>query len=162
MVSQMAKWRAAEKVCDAVSALFFGAMFVMFVVEVFFRYVLDAPIGWSIEFILIAFLVMLFWTATFNVPLKKHVAFTVLYEALPPGGRRVLRLVTDVIGIAILVPAYPGILKIVAYENGHFTPMLHMPLSVLYGGYALFLASFVIRLAASAVGLFQPGWQERL
>jgi TRAP-type C4-dicarboxylate transport system permease small subunit len=145
---------------NAISALLFAWMFLVFIVEVFFRYVLDSPLSWSVEMIQATFLLMLFWTLTFNVSLKRHVAFTVVRDLVPPQAKRVFAVVANVVCAAILVPSFPAILSLAAYEQRESTPILHIPLSVTYGSFAMFVAAFTLRLLLSAAALFRPGWRE--
>lgn len=152
----------AQKVLDGISAALFIAMFVMFIVEIVFRYVLDDPISWSIEFIMICFLVLLFYTAALGLPLSRHIAFNVLYSALPPGGKRIFTLVSNAVGAVILGAAVPGVYDIAVFEQRESTPILHIPFSVFYFTFVLFVIVFVVRLIVSVVQMFRPGWRERV
>ncbi len=150
------------RVADTVSGLLFVLMFLVFLVEVFFRYVLDAPLSWSMELILVSFLVMLFWTLTFSVPLKRHVAFTVVRDLVPHQVRRVFALVSNAACVGVLVAAVPGVVSMAAYETRESTPILHIPLALNYGFFALFVCAYVIRLVLWTIGLLRPGWRERV
>ncbi len=145
---------------NALSALLFAWMFLVFLVEVFFRYVLDSPLSWSVEMIQVTFLLMLFFTLTFNVPLKRHVAFTVVRDVVPPQARRVFAVVANLACAAILILSLPAIVSLAAYEQRESTPILHIPLSVTYGAFAMFVAAFTLRLVLSVAALFRPDWRE--
>lgn len=153
----MKKVRAA---LDAVAGALFLFMFLVFLVEVFFRYVLDSPISWSIEIIMVSFLLMMFWTLTFSLPLKRHVAFTVVRDLLPPAGKRVFALAVHAACAAILAVALPGIVSIALFEQRESTPILHVPLIVTYGAFAVFVAAYVVRLALSVVPLLGRDWRN--
>jgi TRAP-type C4-dicarboxylate transport system permease small subunit len=142
---------------DAVAGALFLLLFLVFLVEVFFRYVLNSPISWTIEIIMVSFLLMMFWTLTFGVPLKRHVAFTVVRDLLPPAGRRVAAIVSQVACAVILAVSLPGIVSLALYEKREATPILRIPLIVTYGAFALFVAAYVVRLVFSLVRLLRPG-----
>ena len=156
------KQRAVARALDTVSGALFVVMFLIFLVEVFFRYVLDSPISWSMELILVSFLVMLFWTLTFSLPLDRHVAFTVVRDLVPPGVRRFFAIVTQVACAVVLIAAFPGILSMAVYEQREGTAILRIPLSVNYGMFALFVVSYVGRIVLSTIQLLRRDWRERI
>ncbi len=147
---------------DVVSGLLFVLMFLIFIVEVFFRYVLDAPISWSMELILVSFIVMLFWTLTFSVPLPRHVAFTVVRDIVPPQVRRVFAIMSQLACAVVLIGAFPGIVSMAVYEQREGTAILRIPLSVNYGIFTLFVAAYVLRVLIATILLFRPGWRDRV
>ncbi len=153
---------AVQKVLDGISAALFIVMFLMFIIEIVFRYVLDDPISWSIEFIMVAFLVLLFFTAGLGLPLSRHISFNVLYSALPPMGKRIFTLVGNVVGGVILAASIPGVYRISVFEEGESTPILHVPFAVFYFTFLLFVVAFVVRLAISVIQLFRSDWRERV
>jgi TRAP-type C4-dicarboxylate transport system permease small subunit len=114
------------------------------------------------ELILVSFIVMLFWTNTFSVPLKRHVAFTVVRDAVPPQLRRVFGLLSSAACVAVLAAALPAVIGMAAYEVRESTPILHVPLAVNYGFFALFTAAYIVRLVLWVVGLLRPGWRDRV
>jgi C4-dicarboxylate transporter, DctQ subunit len=157
------RWaNVARVLSDGVSAWLFILMFVMFIVEVFFRYVLDDPISWSIEMIMVSFMVLLFFTAALGVSLPRHISFNVLYAALPPGGKRVFALVGNLVGVAILAWSTPGVVKIAVFERSQSTPILHIPFATFYFAFVLFVVAFTARLIVHIVQLLGPGWRDRV
>ena len=156
------KPKAVARALDVVSGALFVLMFLIFLVEVFFRYVLDSPISWSMELILVSFLVMLFWTLTFSLPLDRHVAFTVVRDLVPPVVRRIFAIVTQVACAVVLAAAFPGVLSMAIYEQREGTAILRIPLSVNYGMFALFVASYVCRIVLSTIQLLRRDWREHL
>jgi len=156
---KLARLRAA---LDAVAGALFVFLFLLFLVEVFFRYVLDSPISWSIELIMVSFILMMFWTLTFSVPLRRHVAFTVVRDLLPPGGRRVFALAVNAVCVLILAVSLPGVVSIALYERREGTAILRIPLIVTYGAFAVFVAAYVIRLVISVISLLGRNWRAEV
>ena len=153
---------ALVRVLDAVSAALFFIMFLMFIVGIVFRYVLGNPITWSLEFIMVSFILMFFWTIGLNLPLRRHVAFTIVYEALPAQGRRILKVISMVAGIAILVPSLPAVVSITIFEQRDSTPIIHIPFSLMYGSFVMFLVAFIVRLISALIPLFRADWRNHL
>ena len=77
-----------------VAVILFTALFGAFLLQIFTRYVLDNPLGWTLELCLAAWLWVVFWSATFLVREQNHVAFNIFYlAASPPTSRRLRRFV---------------------------------------------------------------------
>lgn len=152
----------ARVLSDGVSAWLFILMFVMFIAEVVFRYVLNEPISWSIELIMVSFMVMLFFTAALGVGLSRHISFNVIYASLPPGGKRIFALVGNLVGIAILAWSTPGVWNIAVFERSQSTPILHIPFASFYFAFVLFVVAFAARLVVHTVQLLGPDWRDRV
>ena len=152
----------ARALRDGVSGWLFIVMFVMFIVEVVFRYVLNRPISWSIELIMVTFLVMLFYTAAVGVNLSSHISFNVLYAALPPAGKRIFALIGNLVGAAILALATPGVVNMALFERRESTPILRVPFASFYFAFVLFVVVFAARLLVHVVQLLRPGWRDRV
>ena len=65
----------------------FVAMFVAFLLQIFTRYVLNHPLGWTLEACVILYIWIVFWTSAFLLRERDHVAFTMLCDAVAPGAR---------------------------------------------------------------------------
>ena len=87
-------FRWLNKAAEGVAAAMLAAMFLTFVLQVFSRYVLVNPIGWTLELCLTLWVWIVFWGNAFVVRDKDHVAFDILYLSVPPGPRRVLALIS--------------------------------------------------------------------
>ena len=79
---------------DTVGVLLFLAAFCGFIVQVFWRYVLNDPLAWTEEFVMICFIWTVFWAAAFMVPVREHVSFDVVYDVVTPQTRRAFCMVT--------------------------------------------------------------------
>ena len=154
--------RLAQKILDGIYGTLFAMMFLMFIAAILFRYVLNDPISWSIEFSMVCFLVMLFVTGALGIPVSRHISFNIVYAALPQQGRRIFTIVANLVGAAVLAVATPGVYEISVFQDRQATPILHIPFSVFYFAFALFVVVFVVRLIVTIVQLFRPGWRERV
>jgi C4-dicarboxylate transporter DctQ subunit len=87
-MSTILKWftRAAEFIVAGLLA----AMFVVFLLQVFSRYVLLTPFGWTLELILIFWVWIVFFGCAFVVREKDHVTFDILYLAAPRRTRQIM------------------------------------------------------------------------
>ena len=58
------------------------SMFVAFIVQIVFRYLLNFPIGWTSELTVIAWLWLVLWGAAFVVKEREEIRFDLLYGAV--------------------------------------------------------------------------------
>ncbi len=78
---------------EFIAATLLAAMFVTFLLQIFSRYVLQTPFGWTLELCLILWVWIVFFGCAFLVREKDHVTFDVLYLATPRRVRKVLALI---------------------------------------------------------------------
>lgn len=86
----------------------FVMLFVLFVVNVFFRYVLNAPLTWPYELITLGFVWTAIFGATYVRRIGAHVQFTLVYDAVSPDKQRIFRILANmaiVLAFAIALPA---------------------------------------------------------
>ena len=72
--------RRAENVLAALLAV----MFVAFIVQIVFRYLLNFPIGWTSELSVITWLWLVLWGAAFVVREREEIRFDLIYGAVGP------------------------------------------------------------------------------
>ena len=76
------------------AATMLGAMFLTFLVQIFSRYVLATPLGWTVELCLILWVWIVFFGCAFTVKEKDHVTFDIFYLAAPRKLRQTLALIS--------------------------------------------------------------------
>lgn len=102
------KWltRGAEFIAAGLLA----AVFIVFLLQIFSRYVLKMPFGWTLELCLILWVWLVFFGCAFVVRQRDQVTFDVLYLALPKPVRMVFAVLTCVSIVAAfawaLVPTW--------------------------------------------------------
>ncbi len=133
--------RRAEDVAVALLAV----MFVAFLVQIVFRYLLNFPIGWTSELTIITWLWVVLWGAAFVVKESEEVRFDLLYSAV---GRRMRRLMGIVTAIAILVlyaGSLPASADYVQFMKVEKTAYLKIPFDWLYSIYVIFAIAIIVR-----------------
>lgn len=156
----LAAW--AKRAADFVGALLFLMTFAGFVVQVFFRYVMDAPLAWSEEYTMIAFIWTVFWAAAFMTPLKAHVTFDVVYEIAPPQGRRVLAVFAMLCLVAAFVVLLPAAWDYIGFMARKKSPVLLVPMNLVYGCYMLFVVGFIGQGAWRLWRLLGRNWRDAI
>ena len=148
------------KGAEGVAAAMLAAMFLTFMLQIFSRYVLASPLGWTVELLLTLWVWMIFWGNAFVVRHREHVTFDVFYLAVGPGLRRVFALITAlaiIVGLGVsILPTwdYIDFLKIKKSAT------LRIPLRTVFSIYAVFLVAVVIYYAIRFVRIWRFGAPE--
>src|SRR5690606_24079114 len=82
----LAAWlgRRAENVAAALLAV----VFVSFILQIAFRYLLGWPVGWTLEVSTLAWMWLVLWGAAFVVRERDDIRFDIVYSTVPAGLRR--------------------------------------------------------------------------
>jgi len=140
-----------RRAAAAVSALLVAAVLGVVLLGVARRYVLGAPLSWSDELASVLFLWLVFWTAALAVPLREHVSFDLLTDALPPGTRRAIGIGTSLlVGVALLA-ALPKTIEYVAFLWRERTAALQWRLDYVYACFPLFIGTAGVAFLADAL-----------
>lgn len=148
--------RGAELVSVALLTAMFGA----FLLQVFSRYVLNAPLGWTVEACVVFYLWTVFWTAAFLLRERDHVAFTMFSDAVPPPARRVMAIAAaGLVGLAFAA-ALPAIVDYVAFMRIDSTPVMRIRFDFVYAIFPVFAAAVTLRSALALRRLLGRGWRR--
>ena len=79
---------------EFIAAGMLAAMFCTFLLQIFSRYVLQTPFGWTLELCLILWVWIVFFGCAFIVRERDHVTFDIFYLAAPRRIRQVLALIS--------------------------------------------------------------------
>ena len=97
-----------RKLAESISAALLLALFLTFLLQIFSRYVLSDPFGWTLELCLSLWIWVVFWGNAFIVDNKDHVRFDLIYQESPGRIRRLFGLVSAIaISIAMAISIYP-------------------------------------------------------
>lgn len=75
----------------------FAVMFVAFIMQVFFRYIIRHPLTWTMEIIVIGFVWTVVFGACYTMRYRSHVKFTMIYDRLSPVPAAVIRMFGNII-----------------------------------------------------------------
>lgn len=155
----LAGWKTLS---EAVAAFAFALMFAAFVVQIFSRYVLNAPVSWSLEVCAIAYVWIVFWSCGVLVGERQQIVFDVIYRAINPSRRRWLAIAnTSALGLVFLA-ALPGTIDYVWFLRRRDTMMLQIPMPVVYACFVVFIFAVVLRSGLRVKSLLGTDWQKHL
>lgn len=151
-----------KKGADYVGVLLFLSAFAGFIVQVFFRYVLNQPLAWTEEITMIAFIWTVFWAAAFMVPIKDHVSFDVVYDVVAPRTRRIMTIISMILLVVAFVMLIPRTFDYLDFLLHKKSPVLRIQMTWVYGCYVLFLIAFSIQAVWRLYHLFRSTWREQI
>jgi len=128
---------------DDVAVLLLGAMFASFIVQIVSRYVLNQPMGWTLEMCLTTWLWTVFWASSFCLKHDDHIRFDMLYNAVGRGTRRVFAAIGAVCVLAAMVVSLPGTWDFVSFLSIKRSATLRIPLAYVFSIYLLFMVATV-------------------
>ncbi len=149
---------------EFIVATLLATMFLTFILQIFARYILLTPYGWTLELCLILWLWIVFFGCAFVVRHREHVTFDIFYNSAPVALRRMLSLViclSIMVGMAwALLPTWDyidwmKIRKTTTVEN----PLTgsKIPLRTIFSIYALFMVALIARYAWRLVQVIRKG-----
>jgi TRAP-type C4-dicarboxylate transport system permease small subunit len=128
-----------------VAVALIATMFVSFLLQIAFRYVLNRPLGWTEEVTVLCWVWVVLWGASFIVADAEEVRFDIIYNLVPPGVRRVFTIVGSVGLIVLLAWSLPASWKYVEFMKREHSAYLQMRFDYLYSIYLIFAVVIILR-----------------
>ena len=154
--------RRLERAAELVSAALFMTLFIVFCIQVFMRYVVGKPVGWTLELTLILFIWITFWNAALLLHERDHVAFDLIYVESPPGVRRILALLGTGAVVAAFAVSFLPSLDYVTFMKIERTWVLDIRFDLVFSCYVVFLAGVIGFGLYRLAGLLGRRWREHL
>jgi C4-dicarboxylate transporter DctQ subunit len=130
---------------ENIAAAMLGAMFLAFLLQIVFRYLLGLPIGWTHEVSVILWIWLVLWGAAFVVSEREEIRFDIIYGAVGPRARRIMGLITAVALIALYAVSFPAVLDYVTFMKVEKTSYLKIRFDWLYAIYIVFVVASILR-----------------
>ena len=99
-MNNLFKW--LQKTSNFIIASMLAVLFFTFLFQIFSRYILRSPFGWTLELCLILWVWIVFFGCAFVVKEKDHVTFDILYYATSLKTRYVFSIISALAIIFIL------------------------------------------------------------
>jgi len=126
-------------------ALMLASMFFCFMVQIVFRYLLNLPLGWTIEYVAIAWLWGILFGYAFVIHDEDIIRFDLLYTAVPVTLQRVMDVVTGLTCAGILAWSLPKAYEYVTFMEIERTAYMRIPFDLVFSIYIPFVIAVVIR-----------------
>ena len=141
--TKIASWLRGS--AEAVVALLLASMFVTFLIQIAFRYVLNLPLGWTVEYVAIAWLWGILFGYAFVVREEDVIRLDLLYNAVPEKGRRAMDIVSGLVCAGILAWSLPKAYDYVTFMGIERTAYIRLPFNLVFSIYIPFAVAVIIR-----------------
>ena len=133
--------RRAENFIAALLAV----MFIAFLVQIVFRYLLNFPVGWTSELTVIAWLWLVLFGAAFVLNEGEEIRFDLIYGVVGPRTRRAMGFVIGVAIVTLYGVSFPATVEYVRFMKVEATSYLDIRFDYLYSIYLCFAAGVIVR-----------------
>ena len=140
---RIGRWllRRAENVAAALLAV----MFLAFIVQIVFRYLLNFPIGWTSELSIITWLWLILWGAAFVVRESDEIRFDLIYGSVGPKARSIMAVIAAIALMALYALSLPAVIDYVTFMKVQETAYLDIRFDWLFSIYVIFAVTSIVR-----------------
>jgi TRAP-type C4-dicarboxylate transport system permease small subunit len=145
---------------EVLLVLGFAALFIVFLLQVIYRYVLNDPLSWTQEIAELLYVWIVCVGSATIVAERDHVTFSLIYAGVKPPARRILAILgTGFVTVVMIITLY-GNFDYIAFTFGQKTPTLRMPMGVVFSAFGVFIVLVIVAGIARLYRLLRPGWEQ--
>ncbi len=130
---------------EGLIAAMLAVMFVAFLVQIVFRYLLDLPVGWTNELSLVLWVWLVLWGAAFVLREDEEIRFDLFYAMAGRRTRRVLFVVSALSLVALYAISLPAVVDYVTFMKVEKTAYLKIRFDWLFSVYVVFVVAAIAR-----------------
>lgn len=142
-IARVGEWlyRRAENFLAAM----LGAMFVVFLLQIGFRYLLNLPIGWTNEASVVLWIWIVLFGAAFVLGEREEIRFDLFYSAASSRTRRLMALAAAAGLLTLYSISLPAAFDYVTFMRVESTAYLKIRFDWLFSIYVVFVVATIIR-----------------
>lgn len=130
---------------ENVAAALLATIFVTFILQILFRYVLVWPVGWTLEISTLAWTWLVLWGGAFIVREEDEIRFDILYSAVPGHVRRGFIVVSSVALALLMIVSMPAAYDYVAFMRVERVSYVGLRLDHAFSIYVIFATAVIAR-----------------
>lgn len=134
-------YRRAENVLAAMLAV----MFFAFLLQIFFRYVMNWPTGWTNELSAILWIWMVLWGAAFVLTEQEEMRFDLIYASVGSRVRSAMFLVCATSLVFLYAISFPAVYDYVSFMKVEKTAYLKLRFDWVFSIYVIFVVAIIAR-----------------
>ena len=153
-----------NRIARIIAATLLAALFITFLLQIFSRYVLNSPFGWTLELCRILWVWIVFFCCAFLVQEKDHVKFNLIYSASSNRSKFIMSIISCLAIILILGWALLPTFDYIDWMKMRKTSTVRIPitgekirLSYIFSIYGIFMISVIGFYLWKLKNLFQKG-----
>jgi len=127
-----------------IPAFTFCLLFIVFMVQVFYRYFL-VPLTWPLEFTLLMFIWTTLFGACYAHRRNEHVRFTMIYDSAKPKSKWWMRIVGNIMLLTSFVIAFMPTYRWIVFMSFKKTNVLKIPMNYAYSPFLVFMIIMIGR-----------------
>lgn len=133
--------RRAENVIVALIAI----MFVSFLLQIAFRYLLNRPLGWTDEVTVLCWVWLVLWGAAFILSDKDEIRFDIVYGLVSARTQRAFTVISSLALVVLFVVSLPASWNYVLFMKREKSAYLGMRFDYLYSIYVIFSVACIVK-----------------
>lgn len=134
-----------EQRAQNILALVLASLFVSFLIQIVFRYLLNLPLGWTVEYVSIAWLWGILFGYAFVVREQDVIRLDILYSAVSTPVRRIMDAFTGVVCAGIFIWTLPNVYDYITFMAIERTAYMQIRFDLVFMIYIPFALSVIIR-----------------
>jgi C4-dicarboxylate transporter, DctQ subunit len=144
--SSFLAWKErVRSVLDTLLAYMMGSILIVFLIQIVARYALNTPMGWTIEYVAIAWLWGIFLGFAFVLRDEEMLRIDFLHHIVSPGWRRVFDFTSHLVCAVIVAWSIPKSWGYVSFMAIEKTAYMLIPFHIVFAVYIPFAISVVVR-----------------
>jgi len=133
--------RRAENIAAALLAV----VFVSFILQIAFRYLLGWPVGWTLEVSTLAWMWLVLWGGAFVVRERDEIRFDILFSTVSPRLRRGFVVITALSLAGLFALSLPAVVDYVTFMRVERVSYIDLRLDYAFSIYILFAVAVILR-----------------
>ncbi len=126
-------------------ALMLAVMFLAFIAQIVFRYLLNLPIGWTLELTVVMWLWLVLWGAALVLREDEEIRFDLLFGSVGARARGVMAAITALALLALYLFSLPAVVDYVTFMKVQKTAYMKIRFDHLFSIYLVFVAAVICR-----------------
>lgn len=128
------------------SAALLLSMFVVFIMQIVFRYWLGWPVLWTVEWVTIAWLWGILFSYAFVIKSEDMIRLDIIYLIVPTGIRRLMDIVVGLVCAGIFAWTLPKAWDYITFMSIERTAAFRWPFDLVFSIYIPFHIAVIVRM----------------
>ncbi len=146
---------SGRQFAEMIAALMLGSMFVCFLLQIGFRYLLGFPVGWTIEYVSMTWLWGILFGYAFVVRNTEIIRLDIVYTAMPRNVQRAMDIIAQTFCAVVLLWSLPQAVDYINFMQIERTAYMRVNFALLFSIYVPFSIAVSIRCLMTAWEAFR-------
>lgn len=134
-----------KKRAENVIVVLIAIMFISFLLQIAFRYLLNRPLGWTDEVTVLCWVWLVLWGAAFILSDKDEIRFDIVYGLVSERTRRAFTVISSLVLVVLFVVSLPASWNYVVFMKREKSAYLGMRFDYLYSIYLIFAIACIVK-----------------